>query len=129
MDFYSLLTSQTNINKSSAWKKGQQTRLKKATEIKNSFVCPDKVVVHWDGKMLKLRGQISSNRVCIYLSGIEALQTRKLLGIPEAKTGKGSDEFELVRELMVKWEVKEQTVGMVFDTTATNTGRNQGACR
>ena len=79
--------------------------------------------------MLKLTGQITSNQICIYLSGVDALQTRKLLGIPEAKTGRGVDEFEIVKEFLVKWEVKDQAVGMVFDTTATNTGVNQGACR
>ena len=49
--------------------------------------------------------------------------------IPQAETGKGIAEFEVVKECMVKWQVKEQVVGMVFDTTAANTGEHSGACR
>ena len=39
------------------------------------------------------------------------------------------DEFEVVKEHLIKWRVKEQVVGMVFDTTASNTGEHSGACR
>ena len=121
--------SYTNINRGSAWKRRQQARLKKAAEIKENFECPGKVVIHWDGKTLHLRGRVGSNRVCAYLSGIDANQTKKLLGIPQAETGKGIAEFEVVKECMVKWQVKEQVVGMVFDTTAANSGEHSGACR
>ena len=121
--------SKTNINRGSAWKRRQQARLKKAGEIKESFECPENCVIHWDGKMLHLRGRVGSNRVCVYLSGIDENQTKKLLGIPEAETGRGIAEFEVVKGCMSEWQVKEEVVGMVFDTTAANTGEHSGACR
>ena len=43
-------------------------RLEKAEKIKEQLQCPDKVVVHWDGKTLDLKGRIASKRVCVYLS-------------------------------------------------------------
>jgi hypothetical protein len=121
--------NETNINKTTAWEKGRKVRLEKAQEIKDNFNCPDMVVAHWDGKTLALRGRIESKRVCVYLSGVDAEKTRKLLGIPECISGKGVDEFEITKEFLVEWKVKEQLVGMVFDTTASNSGEYTGACR
>ena len=119
----------TNINKTTAGKVGKKLRLEKSADILTNFDCPDKVVVHWDGKTLKLKGRIESKRVCIFISGVDAEKTRKLLGIPEVESGKGVDEFEVVKEYLVKWKVKEQIIGMVFDTTASNSGEHSGACR
>jgi hypothetical protein len=66
---------------------------------------------------------------CIYLSGVDAEKTRKLLGIPETESVKSVDVFEVVKEHFIKLNVKEQLVGMVFDTTASSTGEYSGACR
>ena len=119
----------TNISRSTAWRKGQEARLNKSREIKDNFKCPDKVVVHWDGKTLKVRGGLESKRICVYLSGMEEDKMRKLLGIPETDSGKGVKEFEVVKEKLEEWGVKEQVLGMVFDTTASNSGEHSGACR
>lgn len=120
----------TNISKTVAWDKGRKVRLVKAKEVKDQFVCPEKVVVHWDGKTLMLRGRLESKRVCVYLSGVDAARTRKLLGIPEVKSGKGEDEFKVTKEFLMSWKVmKEQLVGMVFDTTSSNSGKEVGACK
>ena len=119
----------TNISLGTSWYQGSKVRLDKADEIKNKFVCPDKVVAHWDGKTLTLRGRIESKRVAIYISGVDGEHTRKLLGIPECVSGQGKDEFEVTKKFLVQWKVKEQLVGMVFDTTASNSGQHSGACR
>ena len=112
----------TDTSQSSSWRAAKQARTEKAKEIKENFECPEKVVVHWDGKTMTLRGGVESKRVCIYLSGVDKERTRKLLGIPETESGKGVDEFEVVKKHLKKWGVKDQVVGMVFDTTASNTG-------
>lgn len=39
------------------------------------------------------------------------------------------DKFEVVKEYLVKWCVKGQLVGMVFDTTASNSGEFAGFWR
>ena len=119
----------TNISLGTSWYQGSKVRLDKADEIKEKFVCPDKVVAHWDGKTLALRGRIESKRVAIYISGVDGEHTRKLLGIPECVSGQGKDEFEVTKKFLVQWKVKEQLVGMVFDATASNSGEHSGACR
>ena len=87
------------------------------------------MVVHWDGKAMKLKGKIESKRVCVYISGVNAEKVQKLLGIPESQSGRGVDEFNVVKEHLISWELREQVIGMVFDTTATNSGEESGACQ
>ena len=48
---------ETNISKTTAWRRGCEERVKKAAEIKDNFSCPNKVCVHWDGKTLQKKGQ------------------------------------------------------------------------
>ena len=57
-------------------------RTETAAVIKEAFDCPDKVIVHWDGKTLTLKGNLKSNRVCVYVTGTEAEILRKLLAVP-----------------------------------------------
>ena len=42
----------------------------------------------------------------------------------------GEDEFDVTKEFLMSWKVmKEQLVGMVFDTTASDSGREVVACK
>ena len=120
---------ETNISKTSAWRKAHEVRTKTAVKIKAAFKCPDKVTAHWDGKTLTLKGNIKSNRVCVYLTGADALHTRKLLGVPETPSGTGYDEAKIVTDLLMSWDVLMEVIGMVFDTTSSNTGAENGACK
>ena len=76
-----------------------------------------------------LCGRKESKQVCVYLSGVEEEQTRKLLGIPETSSGKIVEEFRVVNEHLESWSVKEQVMSMVFNTTASNSREYSGACR
>ena len=118
----------TNISKTTAWRKAQEVRTRTSAVIKEAFKCPNKVTVHWDGKTLTLKGNKKSNRVCVYLTGAEANTIRKLLGVPETPSGTGAAEAKIETELLMSWEVLE-VIGMVFDTTSSNTGAEIGACK
>ena len=72
---------------------------------------------------------MKSNRIAVYVTGINDEGLRKLLGIPEAENGKGISEFEVVKNLLVSWNIFAEVVAVVFDTTATNTGVDQGVCK
>ena len=96
----------TNINTWSAWHSDRKVKKAKAEEIKEQFEVPKRVVINWDGKMLKLKGGVRSNRVCVYLTGATSDQTRKLLG-----------EAQVVIDLMVDWKVGKEAVA------------ENGACR
>lgn len=91
-----------------------------AAELKESFNCPKMVTVHWDVRIMKLKGNIKSNQVCVYLSGVQADQTRKLSGVPQTPSGTGEAEATIVKELLLNWEVQKEVVGLVFDTTSRN---------
>ena len=87
------------------------TRIQKSNEIKNKFICPKKVVVHWDGKTLTLRGRLESKRVCVYVSGVEEDWMRKLFGIPETNSARGEDELKVIRCLTPPPPTVENTPG------------------
>ena len=63
------------------------------------------------------------------MTGSDNLQNRKLLGVPETATGTGHDEAKAVTDQLVHWSIQGEVVGMVFDTTSSNTGVKSGACK
>lgn len=119
----------TNICQTSAWNKARKERVKLSNTIMEEFTRPDKAVVHWDGKILKVRGNNQSNRVCVYISGVGKDTTKKLLAVPETDDGTGAAEAEVVKSALTQWGMKQEICGMVFDTTSTNSGENTGACK
>ena len=46
----------TNISKNSAWNRSKQERVRISNTIKEDFIVPEKLVLHWDGKILKIKG-------------------------------------------------------------------------
>ena len=121
--------STTNISPGTAFLKGQSERLKLSASIMDSFQCPDQVVVHWDGKILTMKGNKDSNRVAVYISGVDDDRFRKLLGCPETKDGTGKAEADVVKTVLRSWNIGGQVCGLVFDTTSSNTGVENGACK
>ena len=45
----------TNISVSTVWRKGRKQRMETAAKIKEDFVKPEHLLIHWDDKMMKLR--------------------------------------------------------------------------
>ena len=80
----------TNVSKTSAWRKSRQGRTEPAAQVKDTFKCPAKVTAHWDGKSLNLIGNTKSNRISVYLAGAYSEMDRKLLGVPETPSGTGA---------------------------------------
>ena len=81
----------------------------------------------WDGKILKVRGKKQSNRVAVYITGVTEEDVRKLLEVPETEDGSGKAEADVVKTLLLEWDMKGEVCGMVFDTTSTNSGADIGA--
>ena len=52
----------TNIIRGSAWQKAQKERIKLADQIRDDFQKPERLTVHWGGKILKVKGKPQSNR-------------------------------------------------------------------
>ena len=102
--------------------------------IRIAFQRSDKppLTVHWDGKLMKdttnsrsADVNINVDRVAVAVSGCEV---NKILGITKTSAGTGKAQATAVAQLLTLWDVTEDTVGMCFDTTASNTGVHNGAC-
>ena len=50
--------TETNISKTTAWRRGQEERVKNAKAIRDEFVKPEYVVVYWDVKIMKLQNVV-----------------------------------------------------------------------
>ena len=71
-----------------------------------------------------------SNFVAIYAVSIDGTKIQKLLDIPRVSSGKDEDEFQVLVAVLKSWGIKkEHILGLVFDTTASNTGEWSGVCR
>ena len=92
----------------------------KANEIRMSFIPAENVLVHWDGKMLNLKGNIKSNRVCVYLTGVDEEKKKKLLGIPECCDGTGLSEFKIVENLLIDWNIFQASFYLTYFLATLN---------
>ena len=96
-----------------------------ANKIKESWVPPTVGVLHWDGKLMDtLDNEFAvEERLPILLSGSGGV---KLLGVPTL-AHKSTDKTgpmiaKAAKDLLDEWSCAEVVIGMVFDTTSSNTG-------
>ena len=52
----------------------------------------------------------------------------QLLGVPKLPNGTGSEIAKAVHNALEEWELTERVIGLLFDTTSSNTGPNKGTC-
>ena len=52
----------------------------------------------------------------------------QLLAVPKLVNGTGEAISNSIVEVLNEWNVLERACGICFDTTASNTGKNTGAC-
>lgn len=82
-------------------------------------------MVHWDGKMLlELTGHEQVERLPIIISHSEGEQ---LLGVPKLSASTGLEMSNATFNLLTEWKIDDQIVAACFDTTASNSGRLNGA--
>ena len=90
------------------------------------------LLFHWDGKMLPaLTGKEMMDRLPILVSDRDSPrdgETCQLLGAPQIPAGTGMAQTDAVVVHLEDWNVRHRVVGMVFDTTAANTGRFGETC-
>jgi hypothetical protein len=84
------------------------------------------LTVHWDGKILEdITGNEVVDRLPVLISGSGENQ---LLSVPKIDHGTGKDSANAVHQAVSDWNLTDKVKGMCFDTTASNTGRKNGAC-
>ena len=68
----------------------------------------------------------TNERETIFVSG-SPLETDKLIGVPCVANATGESQQKAVKKLLEEWKIYSRVIGMVFDTTASNTGKGKGA--
>ena len=96
---------------------------------------PEHPVLHWDSKLIDDVHGTKHERLAVLVSGAPNYVEGKLLGVPSLVdddgnvTSSGLAQFEGAKELVRVWDLSKSLNGLVFDTTASNSGVHQGACK
>jgi hypothetical protein len=94
--------------------------------LKEAFIKHVPLVIHWDGKLLPdLTNVEKVDRLPVLVSGKEV---SKLLTVAKLSSGAGESQASAVYEALNDWNIADMVRAMCFDTTASNTGHNTGAC-
>ena len=103
--------------------------VKIAATIKEKWISDEKpsfAIIHWDSKMISHLTSGNCERVAVLFSGGNQIATPKLLGIPTAPDATGKSQKDEVVKLLRDWKLEQNLIGIVFDTTASNTGVRSG---
>ncbi|KAG0727763.1 hypothetical protein GWK47_033974 [Chionoecetes opilio] len=118
--------SKLNINRSSIRRHRRKHRTDARVALKEELRGGCTLIVLWDGKLMQnLTTKKNVERLPILVSGNGTVQLLNVLKLPN---GTGSEMAKAVVGALEDWDLTERIGGMSFDTTSSNTGRNNGAC-
>ena len=115
------------LSRSSIRRSRYKNREEAATTVDNEFISNAPLLLHWDSKLLPdIAGNKETvDRIAILVTGGGE---EMLLGVPKIGRGTGKDQAEACLIALDDWGLRGQVRGLVFDTTASNTGLKNGAC-
>jgi len=116
------------INRTSIKRARENFRKKTSLDVKSKFydLNLNFVVIHWDSKILPdITGKKNVDRLPVIAT---APNIEQLLGVPELSSGTGREISSAVYDTLHEWSLLDIVQAVVFDTTASNTGRLKGAC-
>ena len=95
--------------------------------VHEEFIHRTPLLLHWDGKLLPdISGSKKTvDRIAVLVTGGGE---EMLLGVPKIGRGTGKEQAEACLTTLDEWGIRQQVCGLVFDTTASNTGLKNGAC-
>ncbi|KAG0728124.1 hypothetical protein GWK47_033149 [Chionoecetes opilio] len=100
----------------------------KAAEIRAKKTKPKYPVLHWDGKIIEYALGMHDDCNAVVLSGPGDCPPT-FLGAPIVKRGTGQELCTKCLEILAVYDIPiESIIAAVFDTTASNTGIQQGCC-
>ncbi|KAG0692923.1 hypothetical protein GWK47_027709 [Chionoecetes opilio] len=100
---------------------------KKAAEIRAKKTKPKYPVLHWDGKIEYALGMHDDCNAVVLSGPGDCPPT--FLGAPIVKRGTGQELCTKCLEILAVYDIPiESIIAAVFDTTASNTGIQQGCC-
>ena len=116
------------LSKSNIHRTGSKVIRESAEEIRTSINNHkgENLFLHYDGKVVKelTKGKnLSQERLAL---SIKCGQENNLLAIPACINSTGECQTEKIIEILESYELKHDIQGLVFDTTASNTGKHKG---
>lgn len=85
------------------------------------------MIIHWDGKKVKLRDTSIREHLAILMQPVDATKEIQFIGAPGIQDGTGLSMKEQLVGHLQAFDIYDNLVGMCFDTTASNTGPHNGA--
>ena len=89
--------------------------------------------LHWDGKLIKDVTGCKQENEAILVSGSPSFIEGKLLSVVKLTDGEGKPtstgeaQAQAVMEQIEIWDITDNIVALVYDTTSSNTGVHKGA--
>lgn len=122
-------TDEFPISKSSIQRIRTEKRKERAEAIKVDFQneVPDTVTVHWDGKLLPALDARKSKEERLPIV-ISYGNKEQLIAVPKLDNSSGSEQAQAVWNAIIDWNLEDKVQILCCDTTASNTGRINGAC-
>ena len=120
-----------NLDYTSAYRYRVESVVNIATKIKESWEPPKRGILHWDGKLMDtLDNEYAvEDRLPVLLSGVGGVKLLGVPALPHKSTDKSGPQLaKLAKDLLDEWECAGNVVGMVFDTTSSNTGAITAGC-
>lgn len=115
------------LNRESVRLARKKDRFNIVSQVKESFAPNCSLTIHWDGKIMEdLATTKKVDRLAVYVTGQNVV---KQLGIPKLLNGTGNSQANAVLSLVNEWKLADRIHFMCFDTTASNTGIRNGACK
>ena len=87
------------------------------------------LALHWDGKLTKNCFGNKHETLSVLISGTSTYKESKLLGVKRLEKASGKAQANAGYDLLEVWNLKQHVKALVFDTTASNTGWNNGAAK
>lgn len=122
-------TDEFPISKSSIHRIRTEMRRERAEAIKVNFQnkVPDTVTIHWDGKLLPALDTRKSKEERLPIV-ISYDNNEQLIAVPKLDNSSGSEQAQAVWTAIINWSLEDRVQILCCDTTASNTGRFNGAC-
>ena len=117
------------LSKSTAQRCSTKNRTEVSKAIRKIFIVPSLSIIHWDGKLVHMDSTTNEERLSIIISGYPTAIEGKVLCIPSIKDSTGIEQGLTAYQAVCDWNAEKYIWGEVFDTTASNTGWMNGACK
>ena len=120
------------LSKSTMHRQRRKTKTELAEKLVQNFVNCDtdksNLVIHWDSKKVKLEDGTIEERLAILLQAVKTERDPQFIGAPRTPDGTGASMRDAMVQLLRDIGVENtRLMGMCCDSTASNTGAQNGA--